>query len=369
MRPRSGRWSHEPVHRDDATSPGGDAATGAPPAGATTRTTATTVDRGRFPDAVTPWEDPDRRAEALDWVAEGLAAHGLAETGPRTVRLRPWSVLVRLTVAGPDPVWFKAVPPAAAFEAGLAGALARWVPDHVLTPLAVEAERGWLLTPHGGPLLEEVLEERGAEPRYWEEPLRRYAEMQRALIPYATEMAALGVPAAGPRALPALFDRLIAENAVLTRQDRLDLEPLRPRLAGWCEELAASGVADSLDHADLHEKQLFAPVSGRCAFFDWGDALVGHPFCSLLVPARSARERWGPGVLPRLRDAYLEPWTGGGTTVADLRRAVSVAYRLAALGRAASWGRMFPAPSGGPAAAGGEEGAYWLRELAVAPPL
>ncbi|MGW1236358.1 aminoglycoside phosphotransferase family protein, partial [Streptomyces californicus] len=115
-----------------------------------------TIDRGRFPDAVTPWEDPVWRADALAWIAENLAAHGLAETAPRSVRLRPWSVLVRLTVTGPGPVWFKAVPPAAAFEAGLTDALARWVPDHVLTPLAVEVERGWILTPDGGPVLAEV---------------------------------------------------------------------------------------------------------------------------------------------------------------------------------------------------------------------
>lgn len=333
--------------------------------------TTTTVDRGRFPDAVTPWEDPVWRAEAVAWVTEGLAAHGLVETGPRAVRLRPWSVLVRLTVAGPAPVWFKAVPPAAAFEAGLTEALARWVPAQVLAPLAVEAARGWTLTPDGGPVLSEVLDGRpgGPDPRYWEEPLRQYAAMQRELTPYAEAIEALGVPAARPRDLPALFDRLVAGNTALTREDRVTLKALRPRVADWCEELASSGVADSLDHADLHEKQLFAPVSGRYAFFDWGDALVGHPFCSLLVPARAARERWGPEVLPRLRDAYLEPWTGGGVTAAGLRRAVSLAWRLAALGRAASWGRMFPVPPGGPGESGDAEGAYWLRELAAAPPL
>ncbi|MFJ4705774.1 phosphotransferase [Streptomyces anulatus] len=330
----------------------------------------TTVDRGRFPDAVSPWEDPAWRAEALDWVTECLAAHGLTETGPRTVRLRPWSVLVRLTVAGPAPVWFKAVPPAAAFEAGLTEALARWVPERVLTPLAVEAARGWTLTPDGGPVLWEVLEGlegRAVDARYWEEPLRQYASMQRALIPYADAIETLGVPAARPRALPALFDRLVAENTVLTLEDRAVLEALRPRVADWCEELASSGVADSLDHADLHEKQLFAPVGGRYAFFDWGDALVGHPFSSLLVPALAARERCGPEVLPRLRDAYLEPWTGEGVTAAGLRRAVSLAWRLAPLGRAASWGRMFPVPPGGPAVPGDAEAAHWLRELSVAP--
>ncbi|MFF2863824.1 hypothetical protein ACFVSX_28560 [Streptomyces rubiginosohelvolus] len=149
----------------------------------TDTTTATTVDRGRFRDAVTPWEEPVWRTEALAWVTEGLAAHGLVESGPRAVRLRPWSVLVRLTVAGSAPVWFKAVPPAAAFEAGLTEALARWVPAQVLAPLAVDAARGWTLTPNGGPVLSEVLDGRPGDPDhgYWEEPLRQYAAMQREL--------------------------------------------------------------------------------------------------------------------------------------------------------------------------------------------
>jgi len=107
---------------------------------------------------VTPWEDPVWRAAAFDWVTEALAVHGLVERGPRRVRPRPWSVLVRLAVAGWAPVWFKALPPAEGFEAGLSEALARWVPAHVLTPLAVEAERGWTLLPDGGPLLSDVLD-------------------------------------------------------------------------------------------------------------------------------------------------------------------------------------------------------------------
>lgn len=64
--------------------------------------------------------------------------------------------------------------------------------------------------------------------------------MQRALTPYADAIEALGVPAARPRALPALFDRLVAENAVLTREDRAALEALRPRVVDRCEELAVA---------------------------------------------------------------------------------------------------------------------------------
>ncbi|MEV6087524.1 phosphotransferase [Streptomyces parvulus] len=147
------------------------------------------------------------------------------------------------------------------------------------------------------------------------------------------------------------------------------LRELRPRLPDWCAELASLGVPDSLDHADLHDGQVLRPRPGRFTFFDWGDALVSHPFAGLTVPARRAREDHGPGILPRLRDAYLEPWTGAGRSTADLRRAVSLAWRLSALGRAAAYGRLFPTTSGTTGAATAEAGARCLLELLDDPPL
>ncbi|MFD7495086.1 phosphotransferase [Streptomyces sp. NPDC059832] len=330
------------------------------------------VDRGRYQDAVTPWERQDWREAVFGWAERGLAAHGLRETGPRKVRLRPWSVLVRMSVAGGDVVWFKANPPASAFEAGLTEALARWVPGYVLKPLAVDAGRGWSLLPDGGTLFRDALDSAAltaVDPRAWEEPLRQYAGMQRALVPYTDEIERLGVPGARTTVLPETFDRVVEENTALETADREVLRELRPRLAGWCEELAAAGIADTLDHSDLHDGQLFAPEPGRFTFFDWGDAAVAHPFCSLLVPARAARERFGPEVLPRLRDAYLEQWTGDGRTQAELRRALSLAWRLGAIGRACSWGRLFPGASSSAGGAGDAESAGWLLELATEPPL
>lgn len=329
------------------------------------------VDRGRFDTAVTPWERAEWREAALAWAEGELAARGLRVSGPRRVRLRPWSVLVRLPVEGGcGDVWLKANPPAGAFEAGLAEALARWVPAHVLEPLAVDACRGWSLLPDGGALFRDVLDGGPADARAWEEPLRQYARMQRVLVPYTGRMAALGVPDGRTGALPGIFDRLVAENPALDAAARRELRAARPRLVDWCAELAAVGVPDSLDHCDLHDGQLFAPGRGRFTFFDWGDALVGHPFSSLLVPARAASERYGSEVLPRLLDAYLEPWTDAGRhTAAQLRRAASLACRLGAIGRACSWGRLFPGTSGDAGTAGTTESAYWLRRLFAEPPL
>ncbi|MFF3465184.1 phosphotransferase [Streptomyces sp. NPDC002619] len=332
--------------------------------------TTVVEDRGQYQDVVTPWERETWREEALDWVEGELAARGLRATGTLGVRLRPWSVLVRVPVevhGTQDTVWFKANPPASAFEGALTAALSRWVPERVLVPLAVDPGRGWSLLPDGGELFRDVLEREPVEVGIWEELLRQYARVQVALVPYTREIEELGVPGARTTALPEAFDRLVAENTVLRTDERARLARLRPRLVDWCAELAAVGVPDSLDHSDLHDGQLFCPAPGRFVFFDWGDAAVTHPFCSLLVPARRACDRYGADVLPRLRDAYLEPWTGAGRTAAELRRAVSLAWRLGALGRATSWGRLFP--SAASAAEGEADGARWLLALLTEPPL
>ncbi|MEV6112919.1 aminoglycoside phosphotransferase family protein [Streptomyces sp. NPDC052109] len=324
------------------------------------------VDRSNHQYAPTPWEQESWRVAALDWVAEQLAARGLRTSGELSVRLRPWSVLVRVPVEGRDAVWFKANPPAGAFEGPLTAALARWVPGQVLQPLAVDAERAWVLLPDGGELFRTVLSREPVASGTWEELLRRYAGMQRALTPHVPDMERLGVPSARTADLPGAFDGLLAGSAALPPEARARLEELRPRLADWCAELASLGIEDTLDHADLHDGQLFHPAPGRFTFFDWGDAAVSHPFCSLRIPVAKARARYGPQVLARLLDAYLEPWAAPGRTAADLRRAAHLAWRLSALTRAASWGRTFPDPSG--SVPGAEQSSQSLLGILDDPP-
>ncbi|MEU6773727.1 aminoglycoside phosphotransferase family protein [Streptomyces sp. NPDC046759] len=324
------------------------------------------VDRSRYQYAPTPWEQESWRASALDWMVEQLASHGLRARGELRVRLRPWSVLVRVPVVGRDAVWFKANPPASGFEGPLTAALARWVPEQVLAPLAVDAERAWVLLPDGGDLFRDVLARAPVEPRTWEELLRQYASAQRALSAHSREIERLGVPSARTPDLPGVFDELLAANAALRPEARVRLERLRPRLAEWCAELASAGIEDTLDHADLHDGQVFHRAPDRFIFFDWGDAAVSHPFCSLRTPVGKARARFGPHVLDRLLDAYLEPWTGAGRTAAELRRAAHLAWRLSALARAASWGRVFPDASN--TAPGAEQSSGSLLELCTDPP-
>jgi hypothetical protein len=326
-----------------------------------TTTTDDDIDRGDWPDAVTPWGDAAWRRAVEEFTAEGLTAHGLRPAGRRTVRLRPWSVLMRIPTDDGAHVWFKANPPASRFEAPLGRTLHRRVPGHVLRPLAVDADRGWSLLPDGGPVLDDVLAGADAREatRVWEEVLPRYAQLQQALTGHTAELAAAGVPGARTTELPGLLDRLLARNAAhLDAAERARLEAARPWIAEAGEELAALGIEDSLDHSDLQGGQILCPEPGRYTFFDWGDAGLTHPFCSLLVTSRVFRRRFGDRTLPRLRDAYLDAWTAPGRTRGDLRHGLDLALRLAALTRAAAWGRLFPGnaqagvtPGGRPAAA------------------
>ncbi|TDD44576.1 aminoglycoside phosphotransferase family protein [Kribbella antibiotica] len=276
------------------------------------------VDHGSYPEARTPWNHAAWRREATGWLVEQLDRLGIRETGEGRVRLRPWSVIVRVEAA--KPLCFKANPPGSAFEPVLTSRLAELIPDHVLTPYAVNVERAWSLLPDGGQLLRDV--ERG--PREWAEALSQYAELQRALVDHVHEFDQIGVPDARPAVLPDLFEQLADK---------------RPELVDWCTELASFGIPDTLDHGDLHENQIF--TGDRYTFFDWGDAVVAHPFCSLLVPLERAAHELGPEVVPRLRDAYLEPWTADFDRP-TLDRAADLAWRLGNLTRATSWQRLFP---------------------------
>ncbi|MEU7908095.1 hypothetical protein [Actinoplanes sp. NPDC049118] len=303
-----------------------------------------TAETGGF-DALTPWQEAGWRDEALSWVEDALRAAGRepVDRAGFGVRLRPWSVVVRVPTDG-ETAWFKANPPASAFEPELAAALPGWAPGHVLTPLAVEPGRGWTLFGDGGRSLADGPQDAGA----WVAPLQQYAELQRTLAPRAEELIGLGLPDRRPAMLAGGMALLTARATAVDDAVHDALGGLRARFAGWCAELDGSGIPITLDHGDLQDGQVFLGPDGRHRFHDWDAASVAFPFTSLLVVARVIRQRFGadgPAVLRRLRDAYLEPWTADGHSRADLDRLAGLACRVGPVGqvfRALAVGRMFP---------------------------
>jgi hypothetical protein len=309
------------------------------------------------------WSDETWRAGALEWAADRLAEHALridAEVTQPHARL--WATAFRIPTSG-GVYWLKANSPGPAYEAGLVGMLARWVPHHIVVPLATDPDRGWLLSPDAG----ETLRSRGnTEPAVWQRCLAEFAELQRTVARHVPELLAAGVPDQRPSAMPGLVSGLLENREELAAglpADRHDLvTALQPEFASWCKELDAIAIPASIQHDDLHDANIL--VDGPAyRFFDWGDACVGHPFGVLLIALRVARHQGAdPSVLTTIRDAYLEPWTAE-YAAADLRRAAVLAIRVAIPGRSLSYQRALGTVPFGERGEDSDAVGGWLNEL------
>ncbi len=292
------------------------------------------------------WRDPAWRAGAVAWAGEQLARNGLEVDGdPEQPHVRIWSTAFRFPLRDGSAAWLKAPGAGSAHEPALTAALGRWVPGSVLVPFADDPARRLLLLPDGG----ERLRRHGSDVATWAALLQSYAALQIEVVGHADELLALGVPDLRPTALPALVTGLLDDDEALGSGQPGGIDPairarVRADLAAYaaaCHELAA-GVPATVQHDDLHDGNVFV-ADGRYRFFDWGDASVAHPFLSLLVALVSASavlgQPAGSPALRRLRDAYLEPWSGFGSR-RELREQCDLALRVAPLARALSWQRI-----------------------------
>lgn len=318
---------------------------------------------------VPPWRDAAWLAQAARWIDDRLAGAGLRRSGRPALRGRIWSVVARVPIEdGRQTAWFKANPPGSAFEPGLMAALARWAPGMSAPLVAVDTDRAWTLTLDAGAHLLERLEG-DPDPEHLTALLRRYARLQRDLSGRTDELLALGLPDLRPARLAERLEALLADPAVRASigPDRLGaLSRFTPELRERCARLDAFGVPASLDHGDLHPKNVFG--FGESAMpFDWGDASLAHPFSTLLVLLRASKPHFGAGGLARLRSAYLEPWIEDGYRLEDLQRAADLALTITPISRAMAWGRVFPcfADAEEPSA----NTARWLAALVAADPL
>ena len=203
-------------------------------------------------------------------------------------------------------VWFKEAAPPLAFEPALTVFLAQRRPD--VSPEVIAAEGARLLTRDVGPQVR-VLEEADDPAPAWEETVQLYARLQIELVGEVERLLALGVPDSRPAALGKTLD---------------------------------GPVPPSLIHEEVHDGNVFVR-DGRAVFIDWAEASVSHPFAGLVNTLRMFAWRRGfeggePEVL-RLRDAYLQVWSGFAS-LGELRDVFQRAYAFGALARAATWERL-----------------------------
>lgn len=326
------------------------------------------------------WLDPDWRANALDWVEAELARLSRAISGEVTQpHVMPWSTAMRIPTAE-GPVWFKASGPGPAHEGRLLGVLRERGVRHVLLPLAVHPDRPWLLFEDGGPTLRRTHPDGTGDHDLdaWRRILAEYAILQRSLErpDDVAAMLAAGAPDGRPQRLADELDRLLDDDVPWSRVTpdertlaiaaRAQLRDASPAIRSAASELAGSGIAATIQHDDFHGGNILVGPAGD-RFFDWGDAIVAHPFGTLTTTFNSIAHKTGlsledPAFL-RLRDVYLEAWSDV-LSADELVEVTAFARDLACIGRSLAWERAFTDLEPDEMGDRGDSVAGWLMELA-----
>ena len=256
-------------------------------------------------------------SDAESWIRRHVEVLALEVT-----HSRPWSTVLCVTTPGGD-VWFKANAPELRYEAELVALLAERRPDCIDAPIAIDAERGWLLLRDAGVRLRELVTAEQSLER-WLDVLPLYASVQRDLTSDVELMLSLGVPDLRLERLPPLLEELLE---VLPRAQAGRWRARLPEIVELCDRLAAFRIPATIQHDDFHDAQVFVR-DGRYLLLDWGDACVTHPFFTLSVTLEGVIG-WGLDDVEDsvdtepYRDAYLAGFEGGA-----LEEAVAIALRL-----------------------------------------
>lgn len=278
------------------------------------------------------WQD------VAGWAEDALSRLGLRIRGPLTRhRTRPWSTQV-LVPTDQGLAWFKASCAAMRFEPALQSALARFVPEAVEPPLAIDPARGWMLTAEHPRSIAEQGEETA---EHWRSLILLAARTQRRLVEHRETLLATGLPDCSPGTVPDRFDQLLDALMSLPPQRPSHLcaeeaELLRSRrgeLVEACAALEQSPFPVTFQHGDLHLHNAYA--DGRLRLFDFGDAQWASAVEALAVPfaivSGQERARW-----EELVASYLKEWdidhTAGGV-------AWNAAHFTHAVNRAFTWWR------------------------------
>jgi hypothetical protein len=274
------------------------------------------------------WHDPAWLAEVVDWIDARVDRTDDVDQ----FHSYPWATAIRVpTTAGQ--VWFKACIDELAHEVATLELLSARRPDLVPRVLASDRARGWLLLEDAGERMRELESNPGQLGR-WEEAVALYAQLQLDVAPDADRFAAAGVPdRRGSTA--AQFARVLEDERATKPPtdeplDDTEIERLRalvPRLVAEEEELDALGLPYTIQHDDLHDANVFVR-DGEYRIIDWGDACVANPLLSLTIALAVVAYRFGVEAdspeVARVRDAYLEPFTGLSTSQELLRALDSV---------------------------------------------
>jgi aminoglycoside phosphotransferase (APT) family kinase protein len=277
------------------------------------------------------WTDPAWLDEATAWIDTHVQRSGEIEQP----HVRPWATALRVPTSD-GTLWFKANVPALAHELPVIELLAARVPAAVPDLVALDKPRNWMLMRDGGEQLRGVIE-RERKLEHWLDVLPLYAELQIAAAADVGRLIAGGAPDRGLTTLAKQYEQLLDRVEGLTESEVAALRAHVPYATALCDQLASVGIAETIQHDDLHDNNVLTR-DGKYVVFDWGDSCVTHPFLTMSVTLEGVIA-WGVDDIENsadvrpFRDAYLEPFTAFAPKP-ELDAALDAALRLGWICRA-----------------------------------
>lgn len=267
------------------------------------------------------WEDSAWLKKVHEWIQTQTAKHNIQITGEiEQPHMYPWSTVLRVPT-DQGTLFFKATAAETVYETALTQKLAEYYPAHLPRLIATDTTQGWMLMRDAGEALRgSIRPNKDIKP--WTPVIKLLSEVQVGCVDHVPELLALGIPDWRIANLPKLYTKVLADaDSVLvdqpkglTSEEFHRVQELAPRFAQICDQLAAFGIPETVNHGDFHDGNVLIK-DGNITLFDWGDGCIAHPFISLrsffvsIEIALELDDYAFTSEMQGLLDIYLEPWT------------------------------------------------------------
>jgi hypothetical protein len=262
-----------------------------------------------------PFAKPGWFQALATWIEEALRPAGIAWNG----RLRQLNSSASFSLicfeTNRQAVWFKAVGEPNLREFPITVRLADSFPEYLPRLIATKPEwNGWLAEEAAGQVLCDI-----SEPDGWELAAEALAKIQVASISMTDELLTSG---AHDMRLSELLSRIepffhvVHEHleTALAPMGRSELEALQIQIQNILERMRDLNFPDALGHLDFNPGNIVV-APRRCAFLDWAEASMGHPFFTFEHFRQHARRAFPEDttLLTRMASAYAAPWSNFGS--------------------------------------------------------
>jgi hypothetical protein len=292
------------------------------------------------------WMDDEWRTEVLAWVDMACEAYSLKRIGALQDATSSFRAKHLRVPTDSGILFFKAVAPGQLFEPPVTAAAATLVPDRLVMPLAIDPERGWMLSPDYGATLDGL----ATTPELWVRALGALGALQREVVDSEEALFDAGLQIQDPAWIPEEFNNALTLHASLPADHPLGI-PARDAdhafaalkdIEQACAQLIAGPIPLSLEHGSFDRRRVFAPTDDKSAprILNLGDAHWAHPFASLARPLERMRIDFratadDPRILAAI-GAYLSAWDDYGSPD-ELYGLVAPALRISPLHTHETW--------------------------------